>query len=596
MNKRVDVLLTTLFAILGAAMIVLTQPVLAQSQAWSLRNGTSDPATCRPNSLNAFFNTTSGALKLCTALNTWSTIGGSGANPAGSGSEVQYRAGATSFGALTGSSVSGANITLGGTLTIPIGTLKLLDAAGDGFGFSPTHHGPLFFNSAAGNAYGVDSSGLTAARTYTAPDQNGTYTVLGNSNLATSVTGTAANVTGTVAVGNGGTGLTTLTANNVILGNGASTPSFVAPGSSGNVLTSNGTTWASTAPAAAGGAPFSDATAIVSNSSDVTKLFKLSASGIATGTTFTLFGRPSGIGIGTATTADATADSLFAASATTQTPFGVQGAPSQTVDLFYAATSSGARKHVITPGGSMMLAQDVTFCFYDSGTSIASNATCSSNGLNVFKYNSAVIEFPETYKFTKNTALQMGQTSGTAISMLSDTPAINWQSAGLKPVSGKPIISFTDTSTGTAWITQAGDARVTTQFDATTTTLANITGLVTTRNLEAGRTYAFEAVLHVAADTVGGEKFAVAGTATATAIIYQVTSIADTSNANAITSRQTALGGSVGTAGDTAYFTEIKGTITVNAAGTLAIQFAQNAANGTSSILVGSVLRVRDTT
>ena len=56
--------------------------------------------------------------------------------------------------------------------------------------------------------------------------------------------------TGTLGVANGGTGLGTLTANNVILGNGTSTPSFVAPGSSGNLLTSDGTTWQSTAPAA----------------------------------------------------------------------------------------------------------------------------------------------------------------------------------------------------------------------------------------------------------------------------------------------------------------------------------------------------------
>lgn len=46
-------------------------------------------------------------------------------------------------------------------------------------------------------------------------------------------------------VGSGGTGATTLTANNVILGNGTSAVQLVAPGSSGNVLTSNGTTWAS---------------------------------------------------------------------------------------------------------------------------------------------------------------------------------------------------------------------------------------------------------------------------------------------------------------------------------------------------------------
>jgi hypothetical protein len=53
-------------------------------------------------------------------------------------------------------------------------------------------------------------------------------------------------------VASGGTGLATLSANNVILGNGTSTPLFVAPSSSGNVLTSNGTTWASSAPAAGG--------------------------------------------------------------------------------------------------------------------------------------------------------------------------------------------------------------------------------------------------------------------------------------------------------------------------------------------------------
>jgi len=53
---------------------------------------------------------------------------------------------------------------------------------------------------------------------------------------------------GLVKVAQGGTGLTTLTANNVILGNGTSTPNFVAPSTTGNVLTSNGTTWVSQAP------------------------------------------------------------------------------------------------------------------------------------------------------------------------------------------------------------------------------------------------------------------------------------------------------------------------------------------------------------
>jgi len=59
-------------------------------------------------------------------------------------------------------------------------------------------------------------------------------------------------VTGTLGVANGGTGATSLTANNVILGNGTSAVQTVAPGTSGNVLTSNGTTWVSSAPAATG--------------------------------------------------------------------------------------------------------------------------------------------------------------------------------------------------------------------------------------------------------------------------------------------------------------------------------------------------------
>lgn len=68
---------------------------------------------------------------------------------------------------------------------------------------------------------------------------------------STATTG-AVTLAGTLSVANGGTGATSLTANNVILGNGTSAVQVVAPGTSGNLLTSNGTTWASSAPISLG--------------------------------------------------------------------------------------------------------------------------------------------------------------------------------------------------------------------------------------------------------------------------------------------------------------------------------------------------------
>ena len=89
-----------------------------------------------------------------------------------------------------------------------------------------------------GGALGTPSSGTLTNCTFPTLNQN--------------TTGTAANVTGTVAVANGGTGSTTLTLNNVLLGNGTSALQAVAPGTTGNVLTSNGTTWTSAAPTGGG--------------------------------------------------------------------------------------------------------------------------------------------------------------------------------------------------------------------------------------------------------------------------------------------------------------------------------------------------------
>ena len=64
--------------------------------------------------------------------------------------------------------------------------------------------------------------------------------------------GTIVDLDAPLAVNSGGTGKNTLALNNVLLGNGTAAVKEVAPGASGNVLTSDGTTWASSASGAIG--------------------------------------------------------------------------------------------------------------------------------------------------------------------------------------------------------------------------------------------------------------------------------------------------------------------------------------------------------
>jgi len=83
-----------------------------------------------------------------------------------------------------------------------------------------------------------DVANTTTARTNISAAKSGA-----NSDI-TSITG----LTTALAVNQGGTGVASLSANAVVLGNGTSAVQTVAPSTNGNVLTSNGTTWVSQAP------------------------------------------------------------------------------------------------------------------------------------------------------------------------------------------------------------------------------------------------------------------------------------------------------------------------------------------------------------
>jgi len=99
----------------------------------------------------------------------------------------------------------------------------------------------------------VSGSPITTTGTITisgtlATANGGTNLTSFNTNGAMYATSSSVLTTGTLPVAAGGTGVATLTANNVVLGNGTNAVNFVAPGTVGNVLTSDGNTWTSAVP------------------------------------------------------------------------------------------------------------------------------------------------------------------------------------------------------------------------------------------------------------------------------------------------------------------------------------------------------------
>lgn len=128
--------------------------------------------------------------------------------------------------------------------------------------------------------------------------------------------------------------------------------------------------------------------------------------------------------------------------------------------------------------------------------------------------------------------------------------------------------------------------RCSAQVDKTDTTLANVTGL-TGWSLAVG-VYKFRFVLRTTCGGTGGVKLAFNFTTlVASAINYDVfayTASAIAQSTGTTTTNQTSM-----LASNTAFTNVvIEGTITVGTAGTVDLQFAENSANSTSSVLVGS--------
>lgn len=195
----------------GTGAVIGAGTSIAQAAASASQNGYLSSAN---------FSTFNG--KLTSTLASGDIFVGNGSNVA---TAVAMSGDATlaNTGAITFATVNTNTGSFGSTSAIPNFTVNgkgLITAAGTSVVVAPA--GTLTGTTLASN---VVTSSLTSVGTIATGIWNGT----------------------TIAVANGGTSLGTLTLNNVILGNGTSAPNFVAPSTSGNVLTSNGTTWVSSA-------------------------------------------------------------------------------------------------------------------------------------------------------------------------------------------------------------------------------------------------------------------------------------------------------------------------------------------------------------
>lgn len=187
---------------------------------------------------------------------------GTGVNVPNGTTSLIYCNGTSFFEAINSNTITG-NSSISGNLSVG-GTSSL--------GGAITYGGVTLSNAVTGTGNMVLSASPTLTGTPIAPTaapgtNNTQIATTAFVNAATSGLGTMAqqnanNVSitgGTISglgtplpVASGGSGRSTLTANNVILGNGTSAVNFVAPGSSGNLLVSNGSSWTSSTLASSG--------------------------------------------------------------------------------------------------------------------------------------------------------------------------------------------------------------------------------------------------------------------------------------------------------------------------------------------------------
>jgi len=188
-------------------------------------------------------------------FNNNGNVGAAGGLTYNSGSNTLGILGVVSAqGNIIGGNISSGKITASGNLIVN-GTTQLI-----GLATAPTAPNGTANNQVATTAFvstTVGTLGTMASQNAVSVAITGgtigngilTLASISNSTIASSNIsgGNISGLVNPISVPNGGTSSSTLTQNAVILGNGTSAVQTVAAGTSGNVLTDNGTTWTSTA-------------------------------------------------------------------------------------------------------------------------------------------------------------------------------------------------------------------------------------------------------------------------------------------------------------------------------------------------------------
>lgn len=246
----------------GTTAIVFAQ--ISSAQIYSA--GTGLTLTGTQFSLTTPVSTTLGGTGLTTfgaanraiySSGTTTLVAGTLPTAAGGTGHTSYTNGQILIGKSSDGTLDKATLTAGTGISITNGSasITITNSAPDqvvsitGGGTTTVSGSYPNFSITSADQYVGTVTSVSGAGTVNGLTLTGTVTSTGSLTLGGTLSvNLASNVTGTLPVSNGGTGLNNFTTGAVILGNGTSAFSQVSPGTANNVLTSNGSAWVSQTP------------------------------------------------------------------------------------------------------------------------------------------------------------------------------------------------------------------------------------------------------------------------------------------------------------------------------------------------------------